>query len=292
MACIYVLKNKINGKCYVGQTIQKFRKRWEHHGDNKDCNMVITRAIMKYGKDNFERHIFYLSKELLDFAEIEMIKRLNTIVPNGYNCDSGGNAKKVVCEETRKKMSESRKKVKITDETRQKMKAAWDDPEYRKRMREIHKGKSPGNKGIYIYSIDLICEYCHEPFKRDLRAGGKKKRRFCSMECWGKYNSGENNASKKIEVRRKQSLGRMGIKLSEETKKKISEFQKGKLRTQRITIACPVCGKEIIKKISNPKKLCSHKCQGIFRSKKIISIETRKKLSESAKKDWAKRKAG
>jgi hypothetical protein len=245
--------------------------------------MVITRAIKKHGNDNFEKHIYYLPIELLDYFEIEMIKRLNTIVPNGYNCDSGGNKNKIVSLETRDKIRNSRLGKSLSESAKAKHKTKWQDPKYRKHMSDIHKGKAPGNKGIYIYPTDLICEYCKQPFKRDLRAGGKKKRRFCSMKCWGKHNSGENNSSKKPEIRKKQSKNRIGIKLAEETKRKISEFQKGKIRVQRITVFCLACGKGIIKRPSNPKKVCNSKCNGIYRSKKIISIETRKKLSESIK---------
>ena len=31
MGTIYILQNKVNGKCYVGQTIRPFNKRFREH---------------------------------------------------------------------------------------------------------------------------------------------------------------------------------------------------------------------------------------------------------------------
>lgn len=257
MACVYVLKNKTNGHCYVWQTIQTFKRRWEHHLDHKDCNMVITRAIKKYGKDNFEKHVYYLPVNLLDYFEIELIKRLNTLAPNGYNLDSGGNKNKKQHPDTIKKLKESHIGFKPTEETKSKLRKAWQDPKYRKHMVEIHKGKSPVNKGKYKYPrIHKECPGCHKLFESN---NGKREYKYCSKRCHGLCNS-ENNSSKRPEVRKKQSEKAKGRKLSKETKKKISEAQKGKIRVERITVLCIVCGKEIVKKITSPQKLCSFKC--------------------------------
>jgi hypothetical protein len=49
---IYIIKNNINGKVYIGQTIQKLKDRWYRHcgksGLSKnELNMHIKRAILK-----------------------------------------------------------------------------------------------------------------------------------------------------------------------------------------------------------------------------------------------------
>ena len=47
---IYKFENKINGKVYIGQTVQKLSKRISSHkypGSNK--NLPIDAAIKKYG---------------------------------------------------------------------------------------------------------------------------------------------------------------------------------------------------------------------------------------------------
>ena len=55
---IYKITNTINNKIYIGQTIQSLQNRWKRHCSNKgtidELNMVIKKAILKYGKENFE----------------------------------------------------------------------------------------------------------------------------------------------------------------------------------------------------------------------------------------------
>lgn len=55
---IYKITNKINGKVYIGQTIQSVKDRWHRHCGKKsirsaEMSMHIKRAILKYGKENF-----------------------------------------------------------------------------------------------------------------------------------------------------------------------------------------------------------------------------------------------
>ena len=50
---IYCITNKINGKKYIGQTTETIHKRWIRH-INAHSNMAISKAIDKYGKENFE----------------------------------------------------------------------------------------------------------------------------------------------------------------------------------------------------------------------------------------------
>lgn len=86
----YKITNKINNKSYIGITID-FDKRIKQH-QNQKTNSLIHKAIVKYGKDNFDYQI--LDKDLsLDEAEaleIKMIRELNTLSPNGYNLAKGG----------------------------------------------------------------------------------------------------------------------------------------------------------------------------------------------------------
>ena len=92
---IYKIENKINGKVYIGQTIMDVRDRWYRHCEiNKsnpsESNMLIKRAIFKYGKENFDFSVIEIvSKELLDEREIYWISyyQSNKI---GYNISSGG----------------------------------------------------------------------------------------------------------------------------------------------------------------------------------------------------------
>lgn len=53
---IYLFKNKINNKIYIGQTYNKYSERWTSHKNATD-NFYIHRAIRKYGWDSFEKYV-------------------------------------------------------------------------------------------------------------------------------------------------------------------------------------------------------------------------------------------
>ena len=98
---IYKIENLINGKCYIGQTTTTIEHRWGQHSSNHKNmgNMIICKAIRKYGKESFKiaelEEITKDSKELLieelNKLEILYIKKENTLQPNGYNISVGGN---------------------------------------------------------------------------------------------------------------------------------------------------------------------------------------------------------
>ncbi len=91
MGTIYVLRNRLNGKCYVGQT-RNLNKRLAHHkcpGETK--RSFIGKAIGKYGWDNFDRLFFHgIPEGLIDDSERLMIRALRSQKPNGYNLEGGG----------------------------------------------------------------------------------------------------------------------------------------------------------------------------------------------------------
>jgi hypothetical protein len=80
-----------SGKVYVGQTIQEFNIRIKsHHRKDSGCT-AISRAIQKY-KDQMKYEIIEdnVPQEQLDDREIYWIKKLNSLAPNGYNLNTGG----------------------------------------------------------------------------------------------------------------------------------------------------------------------------------------------------------
>ena len=112
MGYIYLFKNKVNGKCYVGQTIH-LEQRLSHHikgyRDKYGKMQIIDKAIKKYGIENFDISILEEVNdcEQLDYLEKYWIKKLNCQIPNGYNVADGGlghrNYKQ--SEETKRKIS-------------------------------------------------------------------------------------------------------------------------------------------------------------------------------------------
>ena len=107
---IYIHKNKINGKVYIGQTCQKPEKRWDNGRGYKDCSRFWN-AIQKYGWENFEHIILYtnLSSQSANLLEETLIKQYNSTNESfGYNIKAGGNNKHQ-SEETKKKIGEANK---------------------------------------------------------------------------------------------------------------------------------------------------------------------------------------
>ena len=93
MSCgIYCITNLINGKQYVGQSIHihtRINQHFNYHGISHGS--IIDKAILKYGKDNFQFKILEECPiEELNSKEIYYIKLYNTIAPNGYNVTTGG----------------------------------------------------------------------------------------------------------------------------------------------------------------------------------------------------------
>jgi|WetSurMetagenome_2_1015567.scaffolds.fasta_scaffold02423_2 group I intron endonuclease len=102
MAWIYILESP-NKKFYVGQTVQKsIYKRITRHKNDK---LPIGNAIRKYGLDNFNIYKFECDEEDLDYFERGFIKTHNSLVPNGYNLETGGNKNKHMHPDTISKMS-------------------------------------------------------------------------------------------------------------------------------------------------------------------------------------------
>lgn len=108
---VYIHKNLINNKIYIGITCKKPKDRWRG-GANYKHNIYFNNAILKYGWDNFE-HIIFAEKLNKDKAQLmeRMLIRLwkSNQRKHGYNLSSGGESSRVGCrhsEETRQKLRE------------------------------------------------------------------------------------------------------------------------------------------------------------------------------------------
>ena len=120
MIGIYKIQNKVNGKIYVGQSIN-ITERWEQHKSrayiNGDTgyNQPIHQAFRKYGLNNF---VFEVLEETsfnqLDEREQYWIKELNTLSPNGYNIENGGRKNKgvtYICSECGRPLAEGKNNI-------------------------------------------------------------------------------------------------------------------------------------------------------------------------------------
>ena len=179
---IYIHRNKINGKCYVGQTTVSPHTRWGENGcnyirnykDGKFIHPKFARAILKHGWDNFEHLILsdiYTSIEELNAAEVATIAKYDSF-NDGYNATLGGDnfgiepwnkgkktpeetlAKlrgKKLSEEHKRKISEAKKGKARSEETKKKISEAKKghvvSEEAREKISENKKGKTAWNKG-------------------------------------------------------------------------------------------------------------------------------------------------
>jgi group I intron endonuclease len=139
MGYIYMLKNKKNGKVYIGQTIRTIEKRLEEHrkGQSNRCRAIYN-AIKLHGWENFEKDWYVCPNEDLNFDEELLVREMETLAPKGYNLREGGGNRgkhseeskqknreahigKTHHEETKKIMSETRLGRIHTDEAKQKI---------------------------------------------------------------------------------------------------------------------------------------------------------------------------
>lgn len=84
---IYMLTCRINGHSYIGQSQNIRRRMWEHKHQRNKPHLPISRAIKKYGWENFD-------KEILEFCPIEELDEkeifyIETLSPE-YNVSKGG----------------------------------------------------------------------------------------------------------------------------------------------------------------------------------------------------------
>ena len=93
MKAIYKITNKINNKCYIGQSNNPMQRWKTHksHANNGDYigTSALYDALRKYGNEQFE---FSIIGWFEDYNEKEKyyIKYFNSIIPNGYNIMEGG----------------------------------------------------------------------------------------------------------------------------------------------------------------------------------------------------------
>ncbi len=120
---IYLHRNKINGKCYVGQTCQKPETRWGKDGWHYHEQELFYRAIQKYGWDNFEHIILEVDipADKVDERELYWGGYYHALAPEGYSL-SFGQGKKLISSELEK---ENRSKASIQK---------WQDDNYKQKV--------------------------------------------------------------------------------------------------------------------------------------------------------------
>lgn len=147
---VYEIKNLINGKRYIGSTVNK-RKRWRRHRnwlqDNKHSNNHLQNAWNKYGEENFEFSVLekvgdednlldkeqeYLDKEDPEYnVAIDAKASMRGISGEDHPWYGAKHT-----EEAKKKMSEAHKGKKLSEKTKDKISEAHRDKDISREIEE------------------------------------------------------------------------------------------------------------------------------------------------------------
>lgn len=200
---VYQLRNNINGKGYIGKSELPVSQRRKNHKAqaNYGASAVISRAIRKYGWDNFTHTVLCecSSRRELDACERGLMAQYGTLIPNGYNVVLGGGG----CSG-----------YKWTDEQKAKLSASL--------RLAVKEGRlSPGRAKGFKHSEEvraLMSEKALARGARERAAGFKRK----STRLPGFTMSPEAVA--------KSAAARTGAKRTEEMKKKMSLARRDKLQ--------------------------------------------------------------
>lgn len=151
---IYKITNKVNGKCYIGQSVNIY-KRWEYYKYRCKDSTPILSAIRKYGVDSFVFEIIEKCEIAnINEREIYWIATLSSCAPYGYNLSTGGRNTTWVYKpsvETLKKRSIALTGKKRTAETKLKMSEAQKGKNlsdaHKEALRKSNIGRPSSNKG-------------------------------------------------------------------------------------------------------------------------------------------------
>lgn len=100
MPFIYKITNNINGKCYIGKTLNSIEERWKEHLHDYQKSRCKDRplycALNKYGIENFLiEQIEECDENILSEREQYWIKYYNSY-HYGYNATLGGDGKQYI----------------------------------------------------------------------------------------------------------------------------------------------------------------------------------------------------
>lgn len=241
---IYLIINMINGKVYVGQTLQSFNKRYKGRWWIYTDNDHLKKAANKYEKDNFRIIILEEGRgeNILDILETYYTLTFQSHKEEcGYNKTTGGQ-KYRLSEETRRKMSENHPFKRTTKE-------------FIEQAERIHKDKydysNVNYKNSHIH-VSIRCKICDKFFNQ-----------IPASHLWGQGcpDCGSKATALASQVTKEEFLQRFSNKFNVNDFD-LSSDQYTSLSHGSITIIHKFCGKESIwtppKSILSSTKGCKY----------------------------------
>lgn len=195
---IYYIKNKLNGKMYIGQTIHTLKYRMYRHvqkvKQNNPCKLY--QAIRKYGWENFEINVLCecSSKDELDEKETYYINYYDTY-KNGYNMTLGGDSNLMFVEEYRKKHDDKMKTIEVRNKISLSMQKLKQTKGFSKETKQKISEKLKGNTN-YLHSKfpRLTSVRC---FNKD-RSFQKEFKTRTDASNWWKQNGNPKGITKRM----------------------------------------------------------------------------------------------
>ena len=200
-----------SNKVYIGITCRTIEERAEKGGVGYAGNQYFYRAIQKYGWDNFEHEILFsgLTKEEACAKEIELIAEYNSTNPEfGYNICAGGEGRlnSFQAEETKQKISKASKEH-------------WADPKIRQKIIDSLKGREVSQETRDKIRNAQLGKYVPPEVGKKISESKKGKH---------PWNYGKKCGSCSEETKAKISAYNKGKTISEEQKQAISKKLKGR----------------------------------------------------------------
>lgn len=225
---IYKATNTTNGKVYIGFTADWPRRKTQHlEAAHRDSSSIFHQALRKYGPDAFEWEVLCQSKDgdhLLNEMEPHFIKEYNSLcnTGHGYNVTTGGRGAVGV-----KRSSEAKAHYREAALNR------WNSDRGQEERKERSEAWSGEQNPMYGKPGTMLGKTLSEESKAKVSKFAKER------------------------FKDKTNHPRYGVKMSEETKKKIGDANRGKIFSE-----------EHKRKLSEANK------------GKVYSAETRRKISD------------
>lgn len=195
---IYQIRNTVNGKCYIGSSVDTEGRWWTHHWqliNGSHHNVYLQRSWNKYGRDAFvfeileeidtefllDREQSYLDALFKDLYNISPTAGSTLGAVNGPLSEehrlkiSKANKGRIVPESARKAVAEANRRRIISEETRRKKSKPLSD-EHKQKIAEGNRGKSVSEETRQKLSAVLRGKPKSEESKRKLSEAWKKRR--------------------------------------------------------------------------------------------------------------------
>lgn len=199
---VYKLTNKVNGKCYIGQTSKMLKERMRKHYDSD--KMLVDKAISLYGKNNFDVEVIDHAFSIEELYEKERywIKYYNSLIPNGYNQCLGGKTSEGFKhrDSSKKLMSEWKRKNYIGDKN-----PFWGKHHSTEQIAKWEKERK--NNPVYKENAKKATLASLEKTRRKVRNITTNEVFSSIKEAAGKYNLKDTHISRVCRGKRKSTGG-------------------------------------------------------------------------------------